>query len=136
MNTIDRDGGLPDPAPAGMSRLRLPFGSVVDRNTSVRFTFDGKLYYGLSGDSLASALAANEVRLLSRSFKYHRPRGPVTMAGLDANTYVRVGDQPNVAADSVPIVEGLAAWPQNVFGSIRCDFASAIEWIGRFLPVG
>ena len=60
-------------------KFRRADGGAVDRGQSIRFTFDGRSYEGYAGDTLASALMANSVRLLARSFKYHRPRGLFTM---------------------------------------------------------
>ena len=62
--------------------FRLPIGGRVDRNRTLDFTFDGKRYQGFAGDSLAAALLANGIRLVGRSFKYHRPRGVLPMIGL------------------------------------------------------
>jgi sarcosine oxidase subunit alpha len=66
---------------AGVNRLPAPAGLLLDRERPVSFRFEGESYRGLAGDTLASALAANGEWLLSRSFKYHRPRGVLTMAG-------------------------------------------------------
>ncbi|MGV8637391.1 2Fe-2S iron-sulfur cluster-binding protein, partial [Pseudomonas aeruginosa] len=63
-----------------MNRLPAPMGLLIDRDQPLRFSFDGTDYQGLAGDSIASALLANGRWLLSRSFKYHRPRGPLSMA--------------------------------------------------------
>ena len=90
----------------GMNRLPAPAGSLLDRSKTIAFQFEGRTYEGFAGDTVASALAANDVWILSRSFKYHRPRGILTMAGLDANTLVQVGDEPNVLADRRAISEG------------------------------
>ena len=117
-------------------RLPAPAGLLIDRGTPVSFSFEGRRYDGFAGDSLASALAANGELLLSRSFKYHRPRGPLTMAGLDANSYVQVGDAPNVQADRLPITEGLSAKALNVNGSLVNDRDRWIEHISALLPVG
>ena len=89
------------------SRLPAPMGLLIDRNQPLSFSFDGTEYQGLQGDSIASALLANGRFLLSRSFKYHRPRGPLTMAGQDANTLVQLPSEPNVLADLQPRAEGL-----------------------------
>ena len=85
------------------ARLPPPAGLLIDRARPLRFRFEGREQCGFAGDSLASALIANGVRTLSRSFKYHRPRGPLTMAGNDANTLVRVGDDPATLADRVAV---------------------------------
>lgn len=117
-------------------RLPAPNGSLIDRTKRLSFSFEGRHYDGFAGDTLASALAANGDLLLSRSFKYHRPRGPLTMAGLDANSYVQVGDAPNVQADRLPISEGLSAKALNVNGSLLNDRDRWIEQISAMLPVG
>lgn len=117
-------------------RLPAPAGRLIDRARSVSFRFEGRTYQGYAGDTIASALAANGVLLLSRSFKYHRPRGPLTMAGQDGNTLVQLPFEPNVRADTTPISEGLDASGQNYVGSLYSDWMIWVEWIGRFLPVG
>ena len=117
-------------------RLPAPAGVLIDRARPLRFRFEGHLYQGYQGDSLASALAANGVHMISRSFKYHRPRAALTMAGLDANSYVQHGDEPNVLADRLPITEGLSAKAQNVNGSLKRDRDRWIETVSGFLPVG
>ena len=66
------------------TRLPLPYGSQIDRSQPIQFSFDGQQFEGYAGDTLASALIANQRWIMSRSFKYHRPRGPLTMAGQDA----------------------------------------------------
>ena len=117
-------------------RLPEPKGSYLDRTKIVEFKFNGKSYAGYQGDTIASALAANNERLLSRSFKYHRPRGILTMAGRDANSFVQIGDEPSARADTYPISDGLEVHAQNFFGSIENDWGRLIELVGRFLPVG
>src|SRR5262249_43602685 len=85
------------------NRLPPPYGTLIDRGRPVQFTFEGESFTGLAGDCIASALAANDVWLLSRSFKYRRPRGVLTMAGQDANTLVQIGAEPDVLADRFAI---------------------------------
>jgi sarcosine oxidase subunit alpha len=120
----------------GVNRLPAPAGRLIDRNRKIAFTFEGQSFTGFAGDSIASALAANDSWILSRSFKYHRPRGILTMAGMDANTLVQVGDEPNVLADKRLIAEGLAVTGQNYAGSLHGDRDAWMDLIGRFLPVG
>lgn len=117
------------------SRLPPPFGLQIERDRSVHFTFDGRSFTGLEGDSIASALAANDQWLLSRSFKYHRPRGFLTLAGQDANTLVQLPANPNALADVVPITEGLKVSPQNFSGTLERDRGALIGRLARFLPV-
>ena len=117
-------------------RLPAPAGLWIDRDRPVGFRFDGRGYQGYAGDTIASALAANGVKVLSRSFKYHRPRGILTMAGQDANTLVQLEHEPNALADRHPITEGLEVRAQNVFGSLTHDWGALLGAIGRFMPVG
>jgi sarcosine oxidase subunit alpha len=118
------------------NRLPAPWGSLIERDRTVSFRFEGKRYEGYEGDTLASALAANGQLILSRSFKYHRPRGSLSFAGLDANSYVQVGDDPNVPADMLPVSYGLTARGQNYIGSLQRDQAVYAGHLSRFLPVG
>lgn len=120
----------------GTERLPAPAGALIDRSQPVAFTFEGRRYDGFAGDTIASALAANHVRVLSRSFKYHRPRGILTMAGQDANTLVQIGPEPSVLADRYPISDGLAVLPQNVSGSLEHDRGAVMGLFGRFMPAG
>ncbi len=118
------------------NRLPLPFGSLLDRESTVNFSFDGKPYRGFMGDSIASALAANNQHLLSRSFKYHRPRGILTMAGQDANTLVQLPANPNALADREQLRNGMTVTAQNVSGSLERDWRAVLGLFSRFLPVG
>jgi sarcosine oxidase subunit alpha len=120
----------------GVNRVEARAGEWLDRSQSVSFTFDGKPYKGHAGDTIASALAANGQWMLSRSFKYHRPRGVLTMAGQDANTLVQLPDEPNVLADVQAISEGLKVEAQNVEGSLDSDRNALIGSFSKFLPVG
>ncbi len=117
---------------------RLPgdTGLLVDRGKPVSFSFEGTAYGGFEGDTIASALAANGVKVLSRSFKYHRPRGILTMAGQDANTLVQLPHEPNILADRHPISEGLEVMGQNYSGSLKHDRGAAMSLAARFMPVG
>jgi sarcosine oxidase subunit alpha len=121
---------------AGMNRLPAPFGAWIDRSKPVKFTFEGRPIEGLEGDTVASALLANGQSMISRSFKYHRPRGILTMAGQDSNTLVQVGDEPNCLADKRRIAPGLRVEAQNYVGSFEDDKGRFTELVERFLPVG
>jgi len=118
------------------NRLNGKRGAWLDRDTPISFTFEGRAYTGYAGDTIASALAANGQWVLSRSFKYHRPRGVLSMAGQDANTLVQLPDEPNVLADIHPISEGLAVMAQNVDGSLERDRSAYLGKLSAFLPVG
>ena len=121
---------------AATNRLEGAAGLLLDRSQTISFEFDGKTYSGVEGDTIASALAANDVWMLSRSFKYHRPRGVLTMAGQDANTLVQLPDEPNVLADRHPISNGLKVTAQNVAGSLENDKDALMGAFSRFMPVG
>ena len=122
------------PAPA--PRLVQGFGLLVDQSRPVDFTFEGRSYRGFEGDVIASALAGCGEWLLSRSFKYHRPRGILSMAGHDANTLVQLPDEPNVLADRHCIAPGLEISGQNYRGSLAHDRGASLRLFSRFLPVG
>jgi sarcosine oxidase subunit alpha len=105
--------------------MRLPNGGAIDREKPLRFTFDGKSYQGFAGDTLASALLANDVKLVGRSFKYHRPRGILSAGSEEPNALVelRAGAhrEPNTRATVVELYEGLVARSQNRFPSLKFD---------------
>jgi sarcosine oxidase, subunit alpha len=117
-------------------RLPSPWGSRIDRTRKIRFSFDGKSVDGFSGDCIASAMAGADRWILSRSFKYHRPRGVLTMAGQDANTLVQLPDEPNVRADLRAITADMTITAQNVSGSAEKDRGAILDRFGRFMPVG
>ncbi len=99
-------------------RLEKPLGSRIHRSEPVAFRFEGQQVSGFRGDTVASALYANGFTTLSRSFKYHRPRGELSMSGQDSNSFVRIGQKPNCLADRVPIEVGLDVKAQNYWGSL------------------
>ncbi|MDP2246199.1 2Fe-2S iron-sulfur cluster-binding protein [Pseudomonas sp.] len=119
-----------------LSRLPAPMGLLIERDQPLTFEFDGQSYQGFQGDSIASALVANGRWLLSRSFKYHRPRGPLTMAGQDANTLVQLPSEPNVLADMHPLSHGLTVSGQNFSGSLDNDRDAVLGHFAKFMPVG
>jgi sarcosine oxidase subunit alpha len=120
---------------------RLAAGGRIDRGRPVRFTFDGKSYGGFAGDTLASALIANGVQLVGRSFKYHRPRGIMTAGSDEPNALVGVGADearytPNLRATQVELHDGLVAESQNRWPSLSFDVGAAGEAVASFLPAG
>jgi sarcosine oxidase subunit alpha len=128
-------------SPGGMmgdARHRLPAqpGEWIDRSQPLRFRFEGCTYYGLAGDTISSALAANGVRLLGRSFKYHRPRGIYSLANHDVNVLVSDGTRTNLRADVTPLWDGAELTAVNTFGGLTNDLARHTDKAGRFLPVG
>ncbi len=121
--------------------LRTSAGGRVDRTRRLRFTFDGREYTGLQGDTLASALLANGVHLVGRSFKYHRPRGFLSAGAEEPNALVTVSRNaarytPNLAATEVELYDGLVAESQNRSPSLAFDFGAINDRLSRFIPAG
>jgi heterotetrameric sarcosine oxidase alpha subunit len=104
---------------------RLPSGGRIDRSRPLRFSFDGNSYEGFAGDTLASALLANGVTLVGRSFKYHRRRGIYTAGPEEPNALVRLRTgaraEPNTRATMVELYDGLVAESQNRWPSLKFD---------------
>ena len=119
-----------------MTRLDIRFGSRIDRSRKLKFSFEGQEYPGYYGDTIASALAASDQWVLSRSFKYHRPRGMFTIGAHEAAVLVQVGAEPNVAADVTLVRDGMVVTAQNVSGSLAHDRNAILDRLGRFMPVG
>lgn len=123
-----------------MSAFRIPAGGRIDRDTPLVFTFDGKRYSGLSGDTLASALLANGVSLVGRSFKYHRPRGIYSAGIEEPNALVTLGAQgrrePNIPATTVELADGLVAQSQNRWPSLRFDAMAVNSLLSPFFAAG
>ena len=111
-------------------------GEVIDRSRPLDFTWNGANYKGLEGDTIASALAAEGVRVLSRSFKYHRRRGLLTASYHDPNSLVQVGDDPNVRAAHERVVAGMEVSAQNAWPSLGFDVKAGNRFIARFLSPG
>ena len=115
-------------------------GLHLDRARRLSFTFDGKEHEGFAGDTLASALLANGVRVVGRSFKYHRPRGVLTAGSEEPNALVEVieGDQhtPNTRATMQELYAGLAARSQNRWPSLAFDVLAVNDWLSPFLSAG
>ncbi|MEQ8603003.1 MAG: sarcosine oxidase subunit alpha family protein [Marivibrio sp.] len=112
----------------------------IDRTRRISFTFDGVPMTGFEGDTLASALLANGVKLVGRSFKYHRPRGIFSNGPEEPNALVRlrVGDrvEPNTRATMIPLYDGLVAESQNRWPSLAFDVQAVNQLFARFLPAG
>ncbi len=117
---------------------RLPESSseVVDRSKPIRFDWNGKKMKGFEGDTIASAILANGDHILSRSLKYHRPRGVLTHDFWDPNLMVQVGDEPNVRAGHRRLEAGMKISAQNVWPSLKFDAKAANGIAGRFLTAG
>jgi sarcosine oxidase, subunit alpha len=124
-----------------MSNFRSASGGRVDRTQPVNFTFDGIAYQGVAGDTLASALLANGVHLVGRSFKYHRPRGILAAGAEEPNglvTLIRDAARttPNLRATQVELYEGLSAESQNRWPSLKNDFGRINDALSAFFPAG
>ncbi len=91
---------------------------------------------GLAGDTVATALFANAVRIFSRSLKYHRPRGLYNLDGYSANCLMSVKGEPNIRACIRPLEPGLVVEPQNVIGSPEWDLLSMLQWFHFAMPAG
>ena len=111
--------------------MRLEGRGLIDRSAPVSFTFDGVEYEGFEGDTLASALLANGIRLVGRSFKYHRPRGILTAGSEEPNALVTLGHgaarDPNVRATVQELFEGLEAQSQNRWPTLGFDLMELNE---------
>ena len=123
-----------------MSGHRLAEGGFIDRGRRLTFHFDGKPFVGHPGDTLASALIANGVSLVGRSFKYHRPRGIMTAGPEEPNGLVELGASdrtaPNTKATEVALFDGLEARSQNRWPSLRFDLMAVNGLAGKAISAG
>ena len=123
-----------------MTARRLPDGGRIDRAKTLPFTWDGKTLSGHPGDTLASALLANDVQIIGRSFKYHRPRGIMSAGVEESGALVTLGRgdrrDPNVKASVQELYPGLVASGQNAWPNVRFDVGAITNLFSRFLPAG
>jgi heterotetrameric sarcosine oxidase alpha subunit len=123
-----------------MTQVNRLDGGQIDRGSSLKFKFDGKSFTGHAGDTLASALLANGVRLMGRSFKYHRPRGPLSAGSEEPNAIVTLRDgaraEPNTRATTAELFEGLTARSQNCWPSVKFDVMAVNDAASDFLAAG
>ena len=119
---------------------RAATGGRIDRERPLTFSFDGRQYSGYAGDTLASALLANGVHLLGRSFKYHRPRGILSCGAEEPNALIQLGTgastQPNLRATQIELYAGLQAFSQNRWPSLHFDAGEVNNLLSRVLPSG
>ena len=112
----------------------------IDRERPIAFRFDGKAYRGFVGDTLASALLASGVRLMGRSFKYHRPRGVLTAGSEEPNALVELRSgarrEPNTRATVAELYEGLEAYSQNHWPSLKVDVGAINSWLSPLFVAG
>ncbi|MBK5569653.1 sarcosine oxidase subunit alpha family protein [Ensifer sp. SSB1] len=123
-----------------MTGYRLSSGGLVDRSQSLSFTFDGRPLRGFAGDTLASALLANDQLLVGRSFKYHRPRGIVSAGPSEPNALVTLGSgartDANTKATVAELYGGLTAKSQNRWPSLGFDVGAVNGVLSPFLGAG
>ncbi len=121
-------------------RFRAAAGGHIEREQPLRFRFDGQSLQGYRGDTLASALLANGVRVVGRSFKYHRPRGIVGSGAEEPNAMVTLGSgprqEPNLRATQVELFDGLTAVSQNRWPSLDWDVSAINNLLSPLLPAG
>ena len=123
-----------------LTNFRLDKGGLINRNKKISFKFNEKKYFGYEGDTLASALIANGVHLVGRSFKYHRPRGffgagvdePYAIVQMNRNNEV----DPNVRATEQELFEGLEAKSVNCWPSVNFDIGAINNFLNKFFPAG
>ncbi|NEK24648.1 sarcosine oxidase subunit alpha family protein [Sulfitobacter sp. JBTF-M27] len=120
--------------------MRLAGKGLVDRSTPVQFSFDGTTYKGFAGDTVASALLANGVKLMGRSFKYHRPRGVLSAGSEEPNALITTGkgagQEPNVRATVQEVYDGLVTRSQNAWPSLDFDVMAVNDLGAPFLGAG
>ncbi|MEM1078077.1 MAG: sarcosine oxidase subunit alpha family protein [Pseudomonadota bacterium] len=123
-----------------MSQIHRLAGGLINRDAPLQFRFDGKSYSGFEGDTLASALLANGVRLMGRSFKYHRPRGPLTAGSEEPNAIITLRSgaraEPNTRATTAELFDGLEASSQNLWPSLAFDAMAINDRLSRFFAAG
>ena len=119
-----------------MHRLtRLPT-LRIDPAETFSFAYRGKTYGGLKGDTVATALYANGIRIFSRSIKFHRPRGLYSLDGECSNCLMEIDGVPNVRAEQLLLRDGMSVRPQNVVGSPEIDLKGFMDKLGWAMPAG
>ena len=121
--------------------LRINKNNFIDQTIRVSFKFNGQKLFGFKGDTLASALLANDIHLVGRSFKYHRPRGIMTCGSEEPNAIVQIGNdpsstEPNVRATEIELYEGLESFSQNCWPSVNFDVGGINNFLSPLLPAG
>ena len=123
-----------------MSQINRIDGGLIDQEKVLNFTFNGQILKGYEGDTLASALLANNKHLIGRSFKYHRPRGIVTAGSEEPNAIMEIGNgayrEPNTRATVTQLYNGLEANSQNHRGPLSFDFMAITDFLSPLLGAG
>ena len=119
-----------------MSRSMRIKGGVIDRSAPLTFKFNKREYHGFAGDTVASALLANDVHLVGRSFKYHRPRGILTSGPEEPNALMTIGQgddaDPNTRATVAELYDNMIVKSQNHLGSLNFDIMAINDWLSPF----
>ena len=122
------------------AEFRTPAGGRIDRGRPVNFTFNGQALQGYAGDTLASALLANGVHLVGRSFKYHRPRGILSAGSEEPNALIQLErgnrTEPNLRATQIEIYEGLSASSQNAWPNVETDVGAVNNVLSKIFVAG
>ena len=118
------------------ARLPPVAGEWIDRSKKLGFDFEGEHFQGFAGDTVSSALLAAGVRVLGRSFKYHRPRSVLSMANHDVNAMFQDGARLNLRGDVEPLRDRMVLAAVNTFGGVKRDRARILDMLSAFLPVG
>lgn len=108
----------------------------VNPMKKLSLTYRGKSYWGIEGDSVATALYANGIRIFARSLKYHRPRGLYSLDGECSNCLLEIDGVPNVRSETTLLKDGMNVRPQNVVGTPERDLMSFVDRLDRFMPAG
>ena len=123
-----------------MTSVRKEKYGKINRDKVLGFTWDNKEYFGYEGDSLASALLANDIKIVGRSFKYHRPRAVMSCGVEESGALVTIGSgsktDPNVRATTQELYSGLIAKGQNAFPNVNYDFGGINNYLSRFFAAG
>jgi len=108
----------------------------INPSEQVSFTYRGKDYQGLAGDTIATAMYANGIRIFSRSIKYHRPRGLYSLDGESGNCLMEVDATPNIRTEQTPLRNGMIVKPQNVIGIPEMDLMGIMDMFHWVMPAG
>ncbi|HVY07316.1 MAG TPA: glycine cleavage T C-terminal barrel domain-containing protein [Burkholderiales bacterium] len=118
------------------ARLPPVPGEWIDRSVDIEFEFEGRPFRGFAGDTVTSALIAGGAGTIGRSFKYHRPRGVLSMANHDINAMMQDGARMNLRGDVVPLRKGMRLNAVNTLGGLEADRGRLLDGLSAFLPVG
>ena len=123
-----------------MQTRRLPDGGRIDRSRPLSFTLNGRRLEGYAGDTVASALIANGVDIVGRSFKYHRPRGIFAAGAEEPNAILQLGEgtaaEPNLRATQVELFDGLTAATTKGWPGASFDLGVVNDWLGKAFAAG